>query len=109
MCPDNVCRRLRVRRPRGDRGGLRQDPSIVRRRYVITRVARAVHGAASSLGVYDPSEDRYTLYADVQYPTASATRWPATSSRCPEHKIRVVAGDIGGAFGTKGWQYPSTS
>ena len=26
--------------------------------------------------------------------------------KVPEHKIRVVAGDVGGAFGTKGWQYP---
>jgi aerobic carbon-monoxide dehydrogenase large subunit len=24
----------------------------------------------------------------------------------PEHRIRVVAGDVGGGFGAKGWQYP---
>src|SRR3982074_1571473 len=24
----------------------------------------------------------------------------------PEHLIRVIAGDVGGGFGTKGWQYP---
>ena len=26
--------------------------------------------------------------------------------KVPEHQIRVIAGDVGGAFGTKGWQYP---
>ena len=25
--------------------------------------------------------------------------------KIPEHQIRVIAGDVGGAFGTKGWQY----
>src|SRR5690606_15356756 len=23
----------------------------------------------------------------------------------PEHRVRVVTGDVGGAFGAKGWQY----
>src|SRR5262249_35082943 len=26
--------------------------------------------------------------------------------KVPEHQIRVIAGDVGGGFGTKGWQYP---
>ena len=26
--------------------------------------------------------------------------------KIPESKIRVIAGDVGGGFGTKGWQYP---
>jgi len=25
--------------------------------------------------------------------------------KVPESKIRVIAGDVGGGFGTKGWQY----
>src|SRR6185369_13471627 len=26
--------------------------------------------------------------------------------KVPESRIRVIAGDVGGGFGTKGWQYP---
>jgi carbon-monoxide dehydrogenase large subunit len=58
------------------------------------------------MGVYDPGEDRYTLYADVQYPHRVRHVLATAILRIPEPRVRVVAGDIGGAFGTKGWQYP---
>src|SRR5437867_1800137 len=45
-------------------------------------------------------------YADVQYPHRVRNALASNIFKVPEHKIRVVAGDVGGAFGTKGWQYP---
>ena len=73
---------------------------------MITRVHAQYMEPRGALGVYDPGEDRYTLYADVQYPASRAQHaGAATSSRCPSSKIRVIAGDVGGGFGTKGWQY----
>ncbi len=59
-----------------------------------------------ALGVYDAGEDRYTLYADVQYPHRVRNALASNIFQVPEHQIRVIVGDIGGAFGTKGWQYP---
>src|SRR4030095_7048294 len=59
-----------------------------------------------ALGVWDPGEERYTLYADVQYPHRVRTALASNILRVPEHSIRVIAGDVGGGFGTKGWQYP---
>jgi carbon-monoxide dehydrogenase large subunit len=79
---------------------------VVRRRYVITRVHAQYMECRGALGVYDPGEDRYTLYADVQYPHRVRHVLATAILRIPEHRIRVIAGDIGGAFGTKGWQYP---
>src|SRR5207247_8211939 len=79
---------------------------VVRRRYVITRVHAQFMEPRGSLGVYDPNDDRYTLYADVQYPHRVRNALAGSIFKVPEHKIRVVAGDVGGAFGTKGWQYP---
>src|SRR3989441_379889 len=61
--------------------------------------------ARGALGVYDRGEDRYTLYADVQYPHRVRTALATNILKVAEHRIRVIAGDIGGAFGTKGWQY----
>src|SRR3989449_4002636 len=49
---------------------------------------------------------RYTLHADVQYPHRVRTALATNILRVPEHQIRVIAGDVGGGFGTKGWQYP---
>src|SRR5262249_4468439 len=66
-------------------------------------IPRAPPGA---LGVHHPGDDRYPLHADVQYPHRVRNALASSIFQVPEHQIRVIAGDIGGAFGTKGWQYP---
>ncbi len=105
-CPDNVSNVHET----GDRAAtdaaFGRAARIVRRRYVITRVHAQYLEARGALGVYDPGEDRYTLHADVQYPHRVRTALATNIFRIPEHAIRVVVGDVGGAFGTKGWQYP---
>src|SRR5436190_10271979 len=105
-CPDNISNIFES----GDKGATEAAFAtahrIVRRRYVITRVHAQYLEPRGSLGVYDPIEDRYTLYADVQYPHRVRNALASSIFKIPEHKIRVVAGDIGGGFGTKGWQYP---
>jgi carbon-monoxide dehydrogenase large subunit len=79
---------------------------VVRRRYVITRVHAQYMEPRGAMGVWDPGEERYTLYADVQYPHRVRTALATNIFKIPEHQIRVIAGDVGGGFGTKGWQYP---
>jgi aerobic carbon-monoxide dehydrogenase large subunit len=105
-CPDNVSNVFET----GDRAAtdaaFARADRVVRRRYVITRVHAQYMEPRGALGVYDPGEGRYTLYADVQYPHRVRHVLAGTIFRVPEHRVRVVAGDIGGAFGTKGWQYP---
>jgi carbon-monoxide dehydrogenase large subunit len=80
-------------------------PHVIRRRYVITRVHAQYLEPRGALGVYDPGEDRYTLHADVQYPHRVRNALASNIFQIPEHQIRVIAGDVGGGFGTKGWQY----
>jgi len=58
-----------------------------------------------AIGDYDPREDRYTLYADVQYPHRVRQLLAEKIFRIPEQNVRVVSRDVGGGFGTKGWQY----
>jgi carbon-monoxide dehydrogenase large subunit len=105
-CPDNVSNVHEA----GDRGAtdaaLAAAPRVIRRRYVITRVHAQYMEPRGALGVWDPVEERYTLYADVQYPHRVRNALATNILRVPEHRIRVVAGDVGGGFGTKGWQYP---
>jgi carbon-monoxide dehydrogenase large subunit len=79
---------------------------VVTRRYVVTRVHAQYMEPRGALGIYDPGEGRYTLHADVQYPHRVRQVLAGSVFHIPEPRIRVVAGDIGGAFGTKGWQYP---
>src|SRR5262245_13273022 len=79
---------------------------VVRRRYVISRVHAQYMEPRGALGVWDAGEERYTLYADVQYPHRVRNALASNILKIPEHGIRVSAGDVGGGFGTKGWQYP---
>jgi aerobic carbon-monoxide dehydrogenase large subunit len=105
-CPDNVSNVYEA----GDKAAVEatfaRAQHVVRRRYVITRVHAQYMEPRGALGVYDPGEDRYTLYADVQYPHRVRNALASMVFQIPEHQIRVIAGDIGGGFGTKGWQYP---
>ena len=105
-CPDNLSNVFEA----GDRAAtdaaLAAAPRVVRRRYVITRVHAQYMEARGVIGSWDPAEERYTLHADVQYPHRVRNALASNIFKVPEHQIRVVAGDVGGGFGTKGWQYP---
>jgi carbon-monoxide dehydrogenase large subunit len=105
-CPDNVCSIFEA----GDKAAadlaLAGAHRIVRRRYVISRVHAQYMEPRGALGAYDPAEERYTLYADVQYPHRVRNALATNIFKVPEHQIRVIAGEVGGGFGTKGWQYP---
>src|SRR5215470_17811254 len=105
-CPDNVSNLFEVGDKPGTDAAFATAAHVVRRRYVITRVHAQYMEPRGALGVYDPGEDRYTLHADVQYPHRVRNALASNIFQVPEHQIRVIAGDVGGAFGTKGWQYP---
>ena len=105
-CPDNVSNVFESGDKAATDAAFARAHRVVRRRYVITRVHAQYMEPRGSLGVYDASEDRYTLYADVQYPHRVRNALASNIFNIAEHRIRVVAGDVGGGFGTKGWQYP---
>jgi carbon-monoxide dehydrogenase large subunit len=104
-CPDNVSNVFETGDREAVEAGLARAAHVVRGRYVISRVHAQYMEPRGALGVYDRGEDRYTLYADVQYPHRVRQILAGAIFRISEQRIRVVAGDIGGAFGTKGPQY----
>jgi len=105
-CPDNVSNVFEAGDRAATEAAFAGAHRVVRRRYVISRVHAQYMEPRGALGVYDPGEDRYTLHADVQYPHRVRTALASNIFKIPEHQIRVIAGDVGGGFGTKGWQYP---
>lgn len=78
---------------------------VIKRRFVISRVFANYMEPRGAIGDYDPREDRFTLYADVQYPHRVRQVLAERIFGIPEQNIRVVSRDVGGGFGTKGWQY----
>ncbi len=54
---------------------------------------------------YDRSADSYTLYVSNQNPHVERLLMTAFVMGLPEHKVRVVAPDVGGGFGSKIYLY----
>src|ERR1051326_6201624 len=105
-CADNVCNLHEAGDKAATDAAFAKAARVIKRKYVITRVHAQFMEPRGATGVYDPSEDRYTLYADVQYPHRVRNALASKIFKIPEHQTRVISGPIGGAFGTKGWQYP---
>jgi carbon-monoxide dehydrogenase large subunit len=105
-CPDNISNVFEMGDQAATDAAFARAAHVVRRRYVISRVHAQFMEPRGALGVYDPGEDRFTLYADVQYPHRVRNLLAGDIFKVPEHRVRVVAGDVGGSFGAKGWQSP---
>jgi carbon-monoxide dehydrogenase large subunit len=104
--PDNVSHVFNLGNKAAADAAFAGAAKIVRRRYVISRVHAQYMETRGAIGAYDEADERYTLHADVQYPHRVRQMLAESVFKIPQHRIRVVAGDVGGGFGTKGWQYP---
>jgi carbon-monoxide dehydrogenase large subunit len=71
---------------------------VIERRYVQQRLMPAFMEPRSV--IVDPSGDEWTMYSATQIPHVVRFLLAATTGT-PEHKIRVIAPDVGGGFGGK--------
>jgi carbon-monoxide dehydrogenase large subunit len=55
----------------------------------------------SAIGEYDGGDEAYTLYTTSQNPHVARLVLSAFIGIAPEHKLRVIAPDVGGGFGSK--------
>jgi carbon-monoxide dehydrogenase large subunit len=103
-CPDNIC----FVHIEGDKAAadaaIASAPHVVKHRFVINRVTAATMEPRGSIGVYDPTSGRYTVYTTLQRAIPFRTQL-AKTLKVPESRVRVVAGDIGGSFGMKSGVY----
>ncbi|MEM7259937.1 MAG: xanthine dehydrogenase family protein molybdopterin-binding subunit, partial [Pseudomonadota bacterium] len=60
----------------------------------------------SAVASFDHAEDHYTLYTTSQNPHVARLVLSAFYQVAPEHKLRVIAPDVGGGFGAKIYIYP---
>jgi carbon-monoxide dehydrogenase large subunit len=59
----------------------------------------------AALASYNRAEDSYTLYVASQNPHVERLLLTAFVLGLPEHKVRVIAPDVGGGFGSKIYLY----
>ncbi|WP_037546749.1 xanthine dehydrogenase family protein molybdopterin-binding subunit [Stappia stellulata] len=60
----------------------------------------------SALAHYEEADEHYTLWTTSQNPHVARLVLSAFYNIAPEHKLRVIAPDVGGGFGSKIYIYP---
>ena len=93
----------------GDKGGT--DAAFdaaevtVRQRIVNQRLIPNAMEGRGDIGVYNTGTDEYTVWMSSQTPHIQRLLLAAFVTGIPEHKIRCISPDVGGAFGSKIFNY----
>ncbi len=74
---------------------------VVRQRLVNQRLIPNPMEVRGDIGWYNPGTDEYTVWMSSQTPHIQRLLLTAFVTGIPEHKVRCISPDIGGAFGTK--------
>ncbi len=74
---------------------------VVRQRIVNQRLIPNPMETRGDIGWYNPGTDEYTIWMSSQTPHIMRLLVGIFTMGIPEHKLRCIAPDVGGAFGTK--------
>jgi carbon-monoxide dehydrogenase large subunit len=69
--------------------------------FINNRVVPAAIEPRAAVGEYDAGNESFTLYTTSQNPHATRLVLAAFAGIAPENKLRVIAPDVGGGFGSK--------
>jgi len=100
-CPNNICFVQQFGDKAATDAAFARAAHVVKHGLVINRVTAASMEPRGSIGVYQPYDGRYTIYTTLQRTFPFREELAKTVLRVSENKVRVIAGDIGGAFGMK--------
>ncbi|WP_214470564.1 xanthine dehydrogenase family protein molybdopterin-binding subunit [Mesorhizobium sp. dw_380] len=79
---------------------------VTRMKIVNNRLVPNAMEPRAALGHYDKAEDHYTCWTTSQNPHVARLVMSAFYNVAPENKLRVIAPDVGGGFGSKIFIYP---
>jgi carbon-monoxide dehydrogenase large subunit len=85
--------------------GLAKAHKIIKLDLVNNRLVPNAMEPRAAIGDFDPMSGEYTLYTTSQNPHVIRLLMGAFVLQIPEHKLRVVAPDVGGGFGSKIFHY----
>lgn len=105
IAPDNHCYKWAI----GDKGEVDKAfagaAHVTQLDLVNNRLAPNPIEPRAAIGHYNRAGDDYTLYVNSQNPHVARLLMTAFVMGLPEHKVRVIAPDIGGGFGAKIFLY----
>ena len=100
-CKDNICFVQVFGDKAATDAAFAKAAHVVKQHLVINRVTTASMEPRGSIGDYNAADDHYTIYTTLQRAHPYRNELAKNVLKVPEHKVRVVAGDIGGSFGMK--------
>lgn len=103
--PNNLCFDWEIGDKAGTDAAMASAAHITTLDFVNQRVIPNAIEPRSVIGSYDTANDKYTLYTSSQNPHLIRLLLCAFVLGIPEHKVRVVAPDVGGGFGSKIFHY----
>ena len=74
---------------------------VVKQRLVNNRLIPNPMEVRGDIGLYNPGTDEYTIWMSSQTPHIQRLLLTAFVTGIPEHKVRCISPDVGGAFGSK--------
>ena len=80
--------------------------NVVKMDLVNNRLAPNAMEPRAAIANYDEAEEHFTLYSTSQNPHVARLVLSAFYNIAPENKLRVIAPDVGGGFGSKIFIYP---
>jgi carbon-monoxide dehydrogenase large subunit len=99
--PNNVVFEWTVGDRDGTEAAFANAEVTVKQRLVNHRLIPNPMEVRGDIGVYNPGTDEYTIWMSSQTPHIQRLLLAAFVMGVPEHKIRCISPDVGGAFGSK--------
>jgi carbon-monoxide dehydrogenase large subunit len=103
--PGNLCFDWQIGDAAAADAGLAKAHKIIKLDLVNNRLVPNAMEPRAAIGDFDPMSGEYTLYTTSQNPHVIRLLMGAFVLQIPEHKLRVVAPDVGGGFGSKIFHY----
>lgn len=103
--PGNICFDWEIGDAASTDQAFSQATQIARIELTNSRLVPNAMEPRAYIGEYDQAADAYTLYTTSQNPHVIRLLMGAYVLALPEHKLRVVAPDVGGGFGSKIFHY----
>ena len=104
-CPDNEALFAQSGDGKAVDAALARAPHLVREKFIVSRVAASSMEPRAVNADYDDGREHYTIYACHQRPYIWRTNMTQHVFQIPEHKMTLIAGDVGGSFWMKGGLY----